>query len=96
LYRELPRSAVNEHAAALQQAPCRRRRIAAYQPLETQMSMTLSATVRRISHYFVRRAAIAHLREFDNDGLKDIGLWRSEIEAAVYGLTPASNRGKTR
>jgi uncharacterized protein YjiS (DUF1127 family) len=64
--------------------------------METQMRTTLSTTVGSIARYFARRAAIAHLREFDNDGLKDIGLWRSEIEAAVYGLTPASNRGKTR
>jgi uncharacterized protein YjiS (DUF1127 family) len=48
----------------------------------------------RIACYFVRRAAIAHLRELGNDGLKDIGLGRSEIEAAVCGLATAHRRGK--
>lgn len=46
----------------------------------------------KIARYFVRRAAIARLRELDDDALKDIGLGRSEIEAAAYGLMTASNR----
>ena len=38
-----------------------------------------------IARHFVRRAAIARLRKFDDHLLQDIGLERSEIEAAVYG-----------
>ncbi|MFA1621331.1 DUF1127 domain-containing protein [Rhizobium mongolense] len=50
----------------------------------------------RIARYFVRRAAVASLRELDDDALKDIGLARSEIEAAVYGLTSASSQATIR
>jgi uncharacterized protein YjiS (DUF1127 family) len=39
-----------------------------------------------VARYFVRRAAIARLREFDDSELRDIGLTRSEIEPAVLGL----------
>ncbi|MCG5479873.1 MAG: DUF1127 domain-containing protein [Ensifer alkalisoli] len=46
----------------------------------------------RITRYFVRRAAIARLRELDDDALKDIGLARSEIQATAYGHMIASNR----
>ncbi|TCM76988.1 DUF1127 domain-containing protein [Rhizobium sp. BK068] len=34
----------------------------------------------------VRRSAVARLRDLDGDALKDIGLARSEIEKAAYGL----------
>jgi uncharacterized protein YjiS (DUF1127 family) len=40
-----------------------------------------------ITRYFVRRAAIARLREFDDSELGDIGLTRGQIEWAVRGLT---------
>jgi uncharacterized protein YjiS (DUF1127 family) len=43
-----------------------------------------------IVRYFVRRAAIASLREVDDRALRDIGLARGEIEAAVHGFTTAS------
>ena len=47
----------------------------------------------RIARYFVRRAAIARLRELDDRVLRDIGLERSQIEAAVYGvITPSQAR----
>jgi uncharacterized protein YjiS (DUF1127 family) len=49
-----------------------------------------------IARYLVRRAAIASLRELDDDALRDIGLARSEIEAAVYGLMTAPNRARIR
>ena len=48
-----------------------------------------------ISRYFFRRAAIASLGELDDRALKDIGLTRSQIEAAVHGLTTAPNRART-
>ena len=38
-----------------------------------------------IAGYFVRRAAVAQLREADDHTLLDIGITRSQIEAAVYG-----------
>ena len=50
----------------------------------------------RIARYFVRRAAIVNLRERDDGALRDIGLARSEIEAAVYGLITAPNRVRIR
>ena len=48
-----------------------------------------------IERYFVRRAAIARLREHDDHALRDIGLERSEIEAAVRGVMTAPSRGRT-
>jgi uncharacterized protein YjiS (DUF1127 family) len=44
------------------------------------------AWARDIAHYFVRRAALKRLREFNDRELRDIGLARSQIEAAVYGF----------
>ena len=35
--------------------------------------------------HFVRRAAVKTLRELDDRALRDIGLSRSQIEAAVQG-----------
>jgi uncharacterized protein YjiS (DUF1127 family) len=46
----------------------------------------LNACMDAIVRYFVRRGAIATLRELDDRTLWDIGLARSEIEAAVHGL----------
>ncbi|WP_459463716.1 DUF1127 domain-containing protein [Rhizobium sp. No.120] len=34
------------------------------------------------------------LREFDDEALKDIGLARSEIEAAAFGRMHAYSRGR--
>ena len=39
-----------------------------------------------IARHFVRRTAIASLSEHDDRALRDIGLERSQIEAAVYGF----------
>jgi len=38
-----------------------------------------------VAGYFVRRTAIATLRELDDRALRDIGVARSQIEAAVHG-----------
>ena len=47
----------------------------------------------RIARYVVRRAAVARLRELDDRILRDIGLTRSQIEAAVDGLiVPSDHR----
>jgi uncharacterized protein YjiS (DUF1127 family) len=39
-----------------------------------------------VSGYFVRRSAIATLRELDDRALRDIGIVRSQIEPAVHGF----------
>jgi uncharacterized protein YjiS (DUF1127 family) len=49
-----------------------------------------------IARYFVHRAAIATLRELDDRALRDIGLARSQIEAAVHGFMTAPSRGRIR
>jgi uncharacterized protein YjiS (DUF1127 family) len=49
-----------------------------------------------IARSFVHRAAIASLRELDDRALRDIGLARSQIEAAVHGFMTAPNRGRIR
>jgi uncharacterized protein YjiS (DUF1127 family) len=54
----------------------------------------LNACLEKIARYFVRRAAIASLRELDDCELRDIGLARSQIEAAVDGLMTAPTRGR--
>lgn len=59
-------------------------------------SLRITAYWEKIARYFVRRAAIARLRELDDDALGDIGLGRSEIEAAAYGLMTAPNRRRIR
>jgi uncharacterized protein YjiS (DUF1127 family) len=50
------------------------------------LAQLLGARWEAIVRYFVRRAAIATLREFDDRALRDIGVERTDIEAAVYGL----------
>jgi uncharacterized protein YjiS (DUF1127 family) len=54
-------------------------------------SRPFSACLDRIAGYFVRRAAIACLRELDDRALRDIGLVRSQIETAVHGFMTASD-----
>lgn len=39
----------------------------------------------RLAAYLARRDAIKALREMDDRGLRDIGLARGQIEAAVHG-----------
>jgi uncharacterized protein YjiS (DUF1127 family) len=51
-----------------------------------KFAQLLSACWDAIVGYFVRRAAIAALRELDDRALRDIGLARTQIEAAVHGL----------
>jgi uncharacterized protein YjiS (DUF1127 family) len=48
-------------------------------------SRLFSACLDGIARHFVRRAAIACLRELDDRALRDIGLVQSQIEAAVHG-----------
>ena len=49
------------------------------------LSRLFSACLDRIARHFVHRAAIAHLRGLDDHRLRDIGIERSQIEAAVRG-----------
>jgi uncharacterized protein YjiS (DUF1127 family) len=45
-----------------------------------------------VTGYVVRRSAIVTLRELDDRALRDIGIARSQIEAAVDGLIPSPDR----
>jgi len=47
-----------------------------------------------ITRYLAHRAAIADLRELDEPALRDIGIARSQIEAAVHGLVPRTSRAR--
>jgi uncharacterized protein YjiS (DUF1127 family) len=57
-------------------------------------SRRLGAWCEAIAGYFFRRSAIASLSDLDDRALRDIGLERSQIEAAVYGLVTLRNRGR--
>ena len=52
------------------------------------------AWARDIAHYFVRRAALKRLAEFNDRELRDIGLARGQIEAAVYGFIARPDQGR--
>jgi len=47
-----------------------------------------------IARHFVRRAAVASLRELDDHVLRDIGLERSQIKAAACGRVALSGQGR--
>jgi uncharacterized protein YjiS (DUF1127 family) len=49
---------------------------------------------RDIAHYFARQAALKRLREFNDRELRDIGLSRGQIEAAVYGFITRPDPGR--
>jgi uncharacterized protein YjiS (DUF1127 family) len=59
-----------------------------------EFSRLLGACLDWIAGYFVRRAAFACLRELDDRALRDIGLTRSQIGAAVHGFMAAPNRAR--
>jgi uncharacterized protein YjiS (DUF1127 family) len=60
-----------------------------------RISRLLRAYCKGIAGYFVRRAAVASLRELDDRSLRDIGLVRSQIEAAVYGSNTRSDQPRS-
>jgi len=60
------------------------------------VSRLFSACCDGIARYLVRRAAIASLSQLDDRALRDIGLDRSQIEAAVYGLITPSDQARMR
>jgi uncharacterized protein YjiS (DUF1127 family) len=49
------------------------------------LSGLFGTSLDRIAHYFIDRAAIAHLHGLEDAALSDIGISRSQIEAAVHG-----------
>ena len=55
---------------------------------------TFNACWTRIARHFVHRAAIARLGALDDHALRDVGLVRSQIEAAVHGFMTAPNQGR--
>ena len=57
-------------------------------------SRLFSACLDSIERHVARRAAIEWLRELDDRALRDIGLARSQIEAAVHGFMDASELGE--
>ena len=59
-------------------------------------SRLLSTCWAGIARYFLQRAAIGHLRECDDRALQDIGLTRSQMEAAVRGVMTAPDRARLR
>ena len=55
-------------------------------------SRLLSAACEGIAGYLGRRTAIACLHDLDDGALRDIGLARFQIEAAVYGRITLSGQ----
>ncbi len=47
-----------------------------------------------VAGYLVRRSAIGTLRELDDRALADIGIARSQIEAAVHGFVPLPEQAR--
>lgn len=47
-----------------------------------------------VAGYVVRRAAVATLRTLDDRALADIGISRSQIEAAVHGFVPLPEQAR--
>jgi uncharacterized protein YjiS (DUF1127 family) len=47
-----------------------------------------------VAGYVVSRTAIATLRELDDRALADIGIARSQIEAAVHGFIPLPEQAR--
>jgi uncharacterized protein YjiS (DUF1127 family) len=52
------------------------------------------AWARDIAHYFGRRAALQRLDELNDRELRDIGLTRGQVEAAVYGFITRPDRAR--
>jgi uncharacterized protein YjiS (DUF1127 family) len=55
----------------------------------------LHAWARDIARSYGRRAALKRLGEFNDRELRDIGLTRGQVEAAVYGFISRPDRGRT-
>jgi uncharacterized protein YjiS (DUF1127 family) len=57
-------------------------------------SRLLNAWREGVAGYFFSRSAMTDLSELDERALRDIGLNRSQIEAAVYGFVTIRNQGR--
>ena len=57
--------------------------------------LLVQAWVHDIARYFSRRAALKHLGELNDRELRDIGLSRGQVEAAVYGFISRPDPGRT-
>jgi uncharacterized protein YjiS (DUF1127 family) len=66
----------------------------AFAKSQVGFSQRLGAWCDAIAAHFFRRSAITSLSELDDRALQDIGLKRSQIEAAVYGLVTVRERGR--
>jgi uncharacterized protein YjiS (DUF1127 family) len=56
--------------------------------------LRIGAWCEAITGFFFRRSAMTSLRALDNRALRDIGIARSEIEAAVDGLVSLRAEGR--
>ena len=56
--------------------------------------LRISAWCEGIAGFFFRRSAMTSLSELDDRALRDIGLERSRIEAAVYGYVTICDQGR--
>jgi uncharacterized protein YjiS (DUF1127 family) len=62
--------------------------------LSRALSKTFNACWYGVARHFARRAAIKTLRELDDRALRDIGLLRCQIEAAIHGFMTIPDRGR--
>jgi uncharacterized protein YjiS (DUF1127 family) len=58
------------------------------------LSRRLGTWCDAVAAHVLRRSAITSLSELDDRALRDIGLERSQIEAAVYGFVTVRGRGR--
>jgi len=58
------------------------------------LAQIFSACWDGIARHFACRTAIATLRELDDRALRDIGIARSQIEAAVHGFITLPDQGR--
>jgi len=59
-----------------------------------QLVRRFNAGCEGLAGFFVRCSAMANLSELDDRALLDIGIERSGIEAAVYGLVTTRDQGR--
>jgi uncharacterized protein YjiS (DUF1127 family) len=80
---ELDRMVRNYHSLSPEQQDVMIRRV--IRRARVQRAETIRNLFRSLIDWFRRRAAVTRLQRMDDRMLKDIGLYRGEIEAAVRG-----------